>query len=215
MLDRNKLFLLNEKFICSIILKGSSLIYKKKRLENINYIEGLLNNDNAILKKIYDNYAARIAHHIRMHGGTNEDAKDVFHDALMVIYQKAQLPDFQLTSQFYTYLHSICHFIWDRKKKKKSNNAVTISEDFRLIDVTNIEEDILKREKYLILQENFQKLGSFCQQLLELFFAKESMEFIAQKLNLKNEHTARNRKYRCQKKLEEFVRSDARYKELT
>ena len=182
-------------------------------MENNNYIEGLLKNDNAILKKIYEDYSARIAHHIRQHGGTNEDAKDVFHDALIVIYQKAQSPDFQLTSQFYTYLHSIAHFIWDRKKKKKSNNAVTISEDFRLIDVTNIEEDILKREKYRIFQDNFQKLGSFCQQLLELFFAKENMEFIAQKLDLKNEHTARNRKYRCQKKLEELVRADARYKE--
>jgi len=183
-------------------------------LESNNYIKGLITNDSAVLKEIYKNYASRISAHIRANGGTNEDAKDVFHDALMVIYQKAQSPDFQLTSQFYTYLHSICHFIWDRKKKKKSNNSVTIEEDIGLIDVTNIEADILKREKHRIFKENFQKLGSFCQELLNLFFAKKSMEFIAQQLELKNEHTARNRKYRCQKELEKLVRSDIRYKEM-
>ncbi|MFK7947674.1 MAG: hypothetical protein AB8G11_08795 [Saprospiraceae bacterium] len=40
------------------------------------------------------------------------------------------------------------------------------------------------------------------------------MDFIAEKLNLKNAHTARNRKYRCQKELENFVKTDLRYKEL-
>lgn len=183
-------------------------------MKETDYIRGLLTNDRHILKIIYANFSTRIAAHIQHYGGTNEDAKDVFHDALIIIYQKAQSPDFQLNSQFYTYLHSICHFIWDRKKKKKSNNTVTIPEDIRLIDVTNVETEILEREKHRIFEDCLQKLGDICQQLLALFFEKENMETIAQKLNLKNEHTARNRKYRCQKKLEALIWKDARYKEL-
>lgn len=186
----------------------------KKNLDNKQYIAGLLAHDSKVLKAIYANYASRIQYHIQQKGGTIDDAKDVFHDALMVIYQKAKSPDFELTSQFYTYLYSVCHFIWDRKRKKKANNTVTIPEDSGLTIEEDLEENILQRERHLIFKQNFQKLGQFCQQILQLFFAKKNMTEIAKVLDLKNEHTARTRKYRCQKELEKLVRSDVRYLEI-
>jgi hypothetical protein len=82
------------------------------------------------------------------------------------------------------------------------------------IDESNFEEDLFEREKQKIYQEHFEKMGEFCQQLLELFFVKTNMEEIAIKLNLQNAHTARNRKYRCQKELEKMIQADKRYLEL-
>jgi DNA-directed RNA polymerase specialized sigma24 family protein len=92
-------------------------------LDNQQYIAGLLNNDHAILREIYENYADRIKHHIIKNGGTANDAKDVFQDALMIIYKKAQSEDFELTSQFYTYLFGICHFVFKRKRKKMTESV--------------------------------------------------------------------------------------------
>lgn len=176
-----------------------------------NYIKGLLNHDSKILSAIYQNFAPRIQQHVVGKGGTVEDARDVFQDALMIIYNKAKQPDFELTSQFYTYLFGICRFIWDRKRKKKANNTVTIPEDNRYKSDSNIEQDIINRERHKIFQDNFSKLGTFCQQLLDLFHQKKNMIEIANQLNLKNAHTTRTRKYRCQKKLEDLIKSDQRF----
>jgi RNA polymerase sigma factor (sigma-70 family) len=129
----------------------------------------------------------------------------------MVIFNKAKADDFELTSQFYTYLFGVCRFIWDRKRKKMSNNNVTLPEDDRYISDKDIEQDIINRERHKIFQDNFSKLGAFCQKILKLFYDKKNMIDIAEQLDLKNEHTARTRKYRCQKKLEDFIKSDSRF----
>lgn len=184
------------------------------QINSPDYIKGLLQHDTATIELIYRNYADRIKLLVQKNGGTTEDARDVMHDALMIIYQKAQEPHFQLTSQFYTYLYGICLRLWDRKRKKKSSQTVTIPADSGYTSDDDVEGAIEAREKQQIFRDAFQQLGQFCQQLLELFFAKQDMAEIAQKMNLKNAHTARNRKYRCQKKLEELVKSDARYQEL-
>lgn len=176
-----------------------------------DYIQGLLDHDNKIVAAIYENYAPRIQQLVLKKGGNVADARDVFQDALMVIYHKAKKEDFELTSQFYTYLFSICRFIWDRKRKKKANNMVTISPDNRYTSEEDIEADLISRERDTIFQDCFTKLGAFCQQLLTLFYDKKSMEEIAEQMDLKNSHTARNRKYRCQKNLENEIKGDVRY----
>lgn len=183
-------------------------------METKNYIKGLLAHDPKVLEAIYSDFSGRIQYHIQQKGGTVDDAKDIFNDALMVIYQKAQLPDFQLTSQFYTYLYSICHFMWDRKRKKKANNTVTIPEDDRLILEEDIIADIEKREKQRIFREHVASLAEVCQKILRLFFDKKSMTEIAAALNFENEHIARTRKYRCGKELEKRIKADSRYTEL-
>ena len=183
-------------------------------MDNETYIKGLREKDPNVLRAIYRNYAPRIERHVMGNGGSSDDAKDVFQDALMVLYQKVKASDFMLTSQFFTYLFSISHYIWDRKRKKKANQTVTIHDDDRLIDVDNIEQDIILRERHNVFRQNFMKLGIFCQQLLQHFFDSKNMKEIARLMGLKNEHTARNRKYRCQKKLEELLQADERYQEL-
>ena len=179
------------------------------------YLQGLLKNDREILEEIYDRFSARITELIVNQGGTIEDARDVFHDALMVIYEKVRTNEFELTSSFYTYLHSVSYYIWDRKRKKMLRNAVTVEELGRLTEVEGFEKEIHQREKDRLFLDSFQKLGPVCQQLLELFFAKTSIKEIARQLQLKNEHAARTRKYRCQKKLEDLIKKDERWKDFT
>jgi DNA-directed RNA polymerase specialized sigma24 family protein len=181
----------------------------------VNYIKGIQVNDAKVLRLIYSNYSGRIKNYIIGKGGTVEDAKDVFQEGLIVVYNKSSQTDFELTSQFYTYFFGICKFIWDRKKQKKANNTVTIPDDNRFINTYNIETDILKQERFKLYERNLQKLGTFCKDLLITFFQGENMSFIAEKFELKNEHTARNRKYRCQKELEKLIKNDNQFLELS
>lgn len=179
-----------------------------------NYIKGLLRHDDKILRAIYKKFSKGIYAFIRQNGGTTDDAKDVFQDALMIIYKKAQKPDFELTSKFHTYLFSICKLTWYARQRKKSHHTVTIPDENTLIDRQDLEGDILERERHNIYKDNFKKLKSECQRLLKLFFEKKSMEEIATILKFKNEHTARTRKYRCQQSLKKFIEADKRFKEI-
>ncbi len=180
-------------------------------MDKKNYIDGLLKHDRKVIAAIYQNYAPSIQQLVLNKGGTVADARDVFQDALMILYQKAKDPNFKLTSQFNTFLYSTARFIWDRKRKKMVNNTVTIPEGNRYISEEDIEQALINRERNKFFEDCFSKLGVFCQQILQLFYHQKSMAEITEQMKLKNEHTARNRKYRCQKNLEAVIKKDVRY----
>lgn len=183
-------------------------------MQDKEYIKGLINQDNKVLRAIYKKFAGRISNFIIKNGGSPEDAKDVFQDALMIILKKVQSPDFELNSSFYTYLYSVNKLVWYNKSRKKYRSTVSISDDNTLKDSTSFEQALLEREMDNIYKDNFRKLGQLCQQLLKLFFVRKNMTEIAKLLNLKNEHTARTRKYRCRESLKKRMENDERYKEL-
>ena len=179
-----------------------------------DYIKGLIKQDEKVLRAIYQNFAGRISNYIVKNGGSLEDAKDVFQDALMIILEKTQSSDFKLSSSFYTYLFSVNKLVWYNKSRKMYRKAVTMPDDNTLKDNQSIEQELLDRELDNIYRENFSKLGILCRQLLQLFFAKKDMTEIAKTLELKNEHTARTRKYRCRERLKKLMETDVRYNEL-
>ncbi len=183
-------------------------------MQDKKYIEGLINQDSSVLRAIYQNFSGRISTYILKNGGSRQDAKDVFQDSLMIILEKVQSPSFELKSSFYTYLFSVNKLVWYNLSRKKSRKNVTIPDDNTLKDNHDIEQELLNREMDKIYQDNFSRLGLICQQLLKLFFAKKNMTEIAHTLQLKNEHTARTRKYRCRQKLKELMETDKRFQEL-
>lgn len=183
-------------------------------LDNQEYIEGLRQNNPVIIRKIYANYALKTKRFLIKKGASEADAKDVFQDALAIVFQKVQDNKLTLTSSFESYLIGVCKFIYANKRRKNAKTIVTNDDFTTYTATTDLERDYLEQEKYKIYTDNFSKLGTFCQTILKLYFDNQSMDFIAEKLNLKNAHTARNRKYRCQKELENFVKIDLRYKEL-
>ena len=183
-------------------------------LSDKEYIQGLINEDRKVLEAIYQNFSGRISNYIMRKGGSSEDAKDVFQDALLIIIDKVQHVDFQLTSSFYTYIFSINKYLWFNKSKAKSRKSVLLPDDNTLRGDNNIERELLNKEIDTIFQENFKKLGDFCQQLLTMSFEKKDTTMIAKLLKLTNAHAVRTRKYRCQEALKKIMRADSRYNEL-
>ena len=75
---------------------------------NEKYIEGIRNHDNTVLKEIYDAFFASVQLFIRSNFGTEEDAKDVFQESIIIIYRKIKKNELVLTCSFKTYLFSVC-----------------------------------------------------------------------------------------------------------
>ncbi len=153
---------------------------------------------NKALDGLYSNFP-QVRRLILSKGGDEEDAKDVFQESLIIFCQKAIEPSFQLTSKIGTYLYSVSWYVWKDKLKKKNrevsfDDVVNLDRD----DENDIQEHLDKEEKYEVMDTALQKLGEKCLKILKLFYyQKQSMEEIAQEMNLSSAKIAKNQKYKC------------------
>ncbi len=178
------------------------------------HLQAIQTNNTAGLRKLYQEFLPRIANFIRKNGGSNDDAKDVFQEALVIIYKKAKAPDFKLTSGFYTLLYGICRNIWGNQLQKKSRSEVTLLDDYKYTLEPGLEPLLEDQEKSRLFWDAFKQLGADCQNILQLFFAKVKMVKIVEQLNLSSVSYAKKRKFQCKEKLIQLVKADARFLEL-
>ena len=177
-------------------------------------IKGIQEGNAQVLNKIYKDYHKAILHLVESNKGTVEDARDVFQEAILAIYQKSKDPNFKLNHTFLTYFYAVCRNIWRNKLKKKSFGEVSLSEEmipmYKEEDLPAIE----KNEKYELFQSKFALLGEDCQKLLNLFFSKVKMEKIMKKMGFSSIGYAKKRKFQCKNKLINLIEKDSRYQEL-
>lgn len=187
---------------------------KKSSSKDQHFIAALLTNNHVGIQAIYDQFFPRIKNMVIKNSGKEEDAWDVFQDALIVIYKKAQQPDFELTSAFYSFLYGVAYRIWLKKISSSKYRQVTFEqvgafsseEDFELL-LFQQEQEKLYRDKFVLLRPK-------CQSILQLFVEKVKMSVIAQKLGYASENAAKKAKHVCKKQLVALIKADARFQEL-
>lgn len=179
-------------------------------------LSGIREKDTNVLDFIYKNYYHQIKVFISQNQGSDEDAKDIYQDALMVIFQKLQQDNLKLTCSFNTYLYSVSRLLWLKQleKRKLWKQYTEDAENFVALD-----ESILvmyeKNERYKLYQAHFKRLSFSCQKVLELFLAKIPLKEIARILGFKSEQYAKKRKHQCKEKLVNSIKNDPDYQELS
>lgn len=134
-----------------------------------------------------------IRHFIRTHGGNDDEAKDIFQEALIIFYKNAMKPEFTLTASVNTYLFSVSKYLWKDELKKKNK---TVNFEFDRADESISYKN--SEEKFVWLDKIINNLGEKCMEILQLFYyKKQSMEEIAGALGYKNIDTAKTQKYKC------------------
>lgn len=134
--------------------------------------------------------------------GTEEEAKDIYQDALVVLWQKAKSPDFILSSKISTYLYSVCMNLWRKELARKSK--LTSNEGFDHGEEMPLEE----KEKNQLIQNCLNELGDTCRQiLLYYYFDRLSMAEIAEKMGFANADTAKTKKYKCKQELDKKIKT--------
>lgn len=178
-------------------------------------LNGLKDRDTKVLDYIYDNFYYQIKVFVTKNRGSDEDARDVYQDALMVIYQKQQRESLTLTCSFSTYLYSVCRLLWLKQLERRKQNISIAEEAGIYVEVNDNILDIFNlNEKYKLYQDHFSRLSFSCQKVLELFLAGIPLKEIANILGFKSEQYAKKRKYQCKEKLVSSIKSDPEYKKL-
>jgi RNA polymerase sigma factor (sigma-70 family) len=162
-------------------------------------LEGLAANDKKAVETIYRENYLTIQSFIVKNNGYPEDARDIFQEAMIVLYEKVTSGSFELTCQIKTYLYSVCRRLWLKKLQQMQRfNPATETVD----EVIPVEEEMDAHEKRnadLIVMENaLTKIGEPCKSLLEAYYLqKKSMPEIAEFFGYTNADNAKTQKYKC------------------
>jgi len=157
------------------------------------------NNEREAIELVYKENYGLIQHFVVYNNGTEDDARDIFQEAMMVLYEKSKQPDFELTCQIKTYLYSVSRRLW-LKKLQHARRIETQIENFD--NVVAVEEDLEDHEKltqqYLIMRTAMGKIGEPCKSLIEAFYVHhKNMQEIAGFFGYTNADNAKNQKYKC------------------
>jgi len=171
---------------------------KKK---DIKTIEALKVNLGGAYKGLYREYFGMVNHFVLKNSGSDEDAKDVFQETMVALFEWVNQPNFKLQAALSTLIYSIARNVWLKQLRgKKSNVRVKDFEQY-----TKIEEDEFdqsQEEKIGLLEKALDKLGEPCKGILHRFYyLKESMKVIAAAYNYSNAEHAKAQKYKCVQRL--------------
>jgi RNA polymerase sigma factor (sigma-70 family) len=179
-------------------------------------ISGIKNRDSNILKFIYSDLFPLVERLIRQNSGTYDEAKDVFQEAMIAIFNQLKEKDIQLEVKFSTYFLSVCLKIWhNRLRKRNSEQKYLYTEAFEIIELHEYDTVKLDEQmKYSLYQKHFQMLKDECKKILGWFLDKSSLKEIAERMGFKSENYAKKRKFYCKEYLVNSIKSDPDYNEI-
>lgn len=164
--------------------------------ENINSLDVLYKRHKSycinFMKSMYKNH---------------DELKDIYHDAVMVLYEKIHTPGFELTCSIQTYLNTVCRNQILKKLNHSKRYKIEVSdENYNVLEniTDTLEEfDDLNNERVKVMKDVFEIMknkSAKCYEILMRFWYKnQTMDQIANALNFANADSAKNQKARCQK----------------
>ncbi|MCK4922053.1 MAG: hypothetical protein KAS71_13470 [Bacteroidales bacterium] len=183
-------------------------IYKDKEI-----LDGIRQHDHKVLNYIYENVFPIIENMIINSGGGINQAKDVFQDAMIVVYRKIGAEGLILNCKFTTYMYSVCRNLWFQELKYGDRILGNSVRDLEEVQEADYDSEY-KNAMYEIFDEHLQALSKDCQKILNLHFTNFSIEDIKEVMEYKNSHYTIDRKYRCKQSLIKRIMNDPRFKEI-
>jgi len=169
-------------------------------------ILGILNNSESMLKRIYIAYFPMILQLVISNNGNEDDAKDVYQEAIIVLYNKVKAGSFELSSKLKTYIYSICRRLWLKRLSQMSRYGGDIHD---IQEYLPVEEDLVSHEEKDIqfnkMEGALSQLGEPCKTIIEDFYIKNrSMQEICEKFGYTNADNAKTQKYKCLQRLKKL-----------
>lgn len=170
-------------------------------MKEAELFDRICKGDESALEEVYKKYYRMMTKMILSNSGTEDEAKDVYQDSLVVFWQKATSGNLVLTSKISTYIYSICKNLWRKELDRKKRLAHEQKD-------TPVYMDDESEERAQIIHQCIDQLGDTCKKvLMYYYFDRLSMQEIADKLGFANTNTAKTKKYKCKQKLDYIVKS--------
>jgi len=169
-------------------------------------LKGLAANDKQAIETIYrDNYAM-IQAFILNNSGSQDDARDIFQEAMIVLFEKSRSESFELSSQLKTYIYSVSRRLWLKRLNQMQRYSGHLD---NMEETIPVEEDIESHEKkdtdFTLMENAMSKIGEPCKSLLDAYYIqKKHMQEIAADFGYTNADNAKTQKYKCLMRLKKL-----------
>jgi RNA polymerase sigma factor (sigma-70 family) len=169
-------------------------------------LEGLGLNDRKAIETIYKQHYNMVQALILNNSGYPDDARDVFQEAMIVLYEKVKSGSFELNCQLKTYLYSVCRRLW---LKRLGQLQRSFSEVENLHDTVPVEDELERHEQrnrdFQVMEQSLNSLGEPCRSLLKAYYLEmKNMVEIACEFGYTNADNAKNQKYKCLMRLKKI-----------
>lgn len=162
-------------------------------------LEGLALNDRPVIESIYrDNYPM-VQAFILNNSGNGDEARDIFQEAMIVLFEKAVSGSFELNCQLKTYIYSVCRRLWLKRLQQLQRYGSLVE---NVEDTVSVDEDLEMHEKhntdFIQMETAMNKIGEPCKSLLDAYYIqKKNMQEIAADFGYTNADNAKTQKYKC------------------
>jgi RNA polymerase sigma factor (sigma-70 family) len=169
-------------------------------------LKGLAASEKKAVETIYrDNYNMVQALIIN-NNGSSDDAKDIFQETMIVLYEKVRKGSFELNCQIKTFIYSVSRRLWLKRLQQQNRYS---SPGDNIEAVVPVEEDLEAHEErnteFEMMEQAINHLGEPCKSLLEAYYMqKQSMQAIAASFGYTNADNAKNQKYKCLMRLKKI-----------
>lgn len=152
--------------------------------------------------QLYQQAFPLVAKYVHTMGGSFEEAKDIFQDALVIYYEKLATTGVTLQYSERSYVLGIAKHCW-AKKNKENNKHTALPGSLEGIAM----EDAVRQSSTEKLLELLHNSGQKCMELLRAFYYdKLPMQKIAALFGFSGERSATVQKYKCIEKVRDIVK---------
>ncbi|MBY0427016.1 MAG: RNA polymerase sigma factor, partial [Cytophagales bacterium] len=172
-------------------------------------IEGIQSGrDDKVLAYLYKETLPMVRNFVMKNQGSEEEANDIFQDAVIRFYHAVKKGAFQEKCSVSTFIFGIGRNLWINAVKRKGRQMEDTSSEF-IQDSVDLLSNIISDEKVKAVNELLGKIGENCAQLLKYSIYEElSMREICQRMGFSSEDVAKTNNYRCKQKLIKLVDGD-------
>ena len=169
-------------------------------------LKALAEDDKQAIETIYRANYAVIQSFILNNSGSQDDARDIFQEAMIVLYEKARSGSFELSSQIKTYIYSVCRRLWLKRLNQMQRFSGHLE---HMEDSIPVEEEVENHEKknadFILMENAMSKIGEPCKSLLDAYYIqKKHMQEIAADFGYTNADNAKTQKYKCLMRLKKL-----------
>jgi len=157
---------------------------------------------DAACLQLYKKVFPSVAQYIGKRGGTLEEAKDVFQDALLIYYERIQSGSTSIRDTEKGYIFGISKHLWIRRFKQQ----VMMEPLGDQWDVPETKEETTADR---LIMQMLKQTGERCMQLLKSFYYDRlDMLALAKRFGFASERSATVQKFKCLEKIRDFVKKN-------
>lgn len=178
----------------------------KQEINEQALLQGLARNETKAVETIYRENYNTIQALIINNNGSADDAKDIFQEAMIVLYEKVRSGTFELNCQIKTYVYSVSRRLWLKRLQQLNRYSAPVENLEGLVPVEDeIEAHEQRNLEFDMMNKAISSLGEPCKSLLEAYYLqKRNMQDIAASFGYTNADNAKNQKYKCLMRLKKI-----------